>query len=106
MVKKVLLISFMLLATIVFSQEKSVDNLVASPNPFTTSTTISFDSKQEQGVFLVVKNVLGKTVFKKGYFTYKGKKEIVFERKDLKPGMYIYAIQSNNAVISKRFVIR
>lgn len=106
MMKRVLLISFLVLSTIGFSQEKSVSSLVASPNPFSTSTIISFESKQEQGVFLIVKNVLGKTVFRKGYYTAAGKKSIVFERNGLKPGMYIYAIQSENGVVSKRFVIK
>lgn len=106
MIKKVLFITTLLFSIVVFSQKKMIDNLVASPNPFTNSTTISFNSKQEQGVFLIVKNVLGKTVFKKGYYAGIGKKKIVFERKKLKPGMYIYTIQSNREAISKRFVIR
>lgn len=106
MVKKVLFTALLLMSINIFSQEKVIDNLVASPNPFTTSTTISFDSNQEQGILLIIKNVLGKTVFKKGYYAYKGRKKIVFERKDLKPGMYIYAIQSNREIISKRFVIK
>lgn len=106
MIKKVLFISFLFLFTVGFSQEKSISNLTAHPNPFSESTTISFESKQEQGVFLIIKNVLGKTVFRKGYYTASGKKTIVFERNDLKPGMYIYAIQSENGVISKRFVVK
>ena len=35
-----------------------------------------------------------------------GQNKIPFDRNDLKSGMYIYAIQSNKEVISKRFVIR
>lgn len=106
MIKKILLISFMFLSAVVFSQQKTVSNLTAYPNPFSTSTTISFNSEYEQGVFLIVKNVLGKTVFRKGYYTEPGKKSITFERNDLAPGMYIYAIQTSKEVISKRFVIK
>lgn len=106
MTKKILLLFFFLTATYFFAQEKSVSNLTATPNPFSTSSVISFDSNEEQGVFLVVKNVLGKTVFRKGYYTQKGKKEITFQRNDLAPGMYIYAIQSRKNIISKRFVIK
>lgn len=106
MVKKILFISFLFLSTIGFSQEKTVSNLAASPNPFSESTVISFESKKEQGVFLIVKNVLGKTVFRKGYYTTAGKKSIIFERNNLNSGMYIYAIQSESGVISKRFVIK
>lgn len=106
MAKKILLIFFFFTTTYFFAQEKSVSNLMATPNPFSTSTVISFESNQEQGVFLIVKNVLGKTVFRKGYYTQQGKKEIIFHRNDLAPGMYIYAIQSRKNVISKRFVIK
>lgn len=106
MVKKILFTTILLLSIASFSQEKAVENLVASPNPFTTETSISFVSNQEQGVFLIVKNVLGKTVFKKGYYAKKGKKTIIFNRGNLKSGMYIYTIQSNREITSKRFVIK
>lgn len=106
MVKKILFTILLLSSIVSFSQEKTIDNLIASPNPFTTSTTITFTSNQEQGVFLTVKNVLGKTVFKKGYYAKKGKKAITFKRNNLKAGVYIYAIQSNRQLISKRFVIK
>ena len=106
MVKKILFLAFIAFASQTHSQENSVERLLASPNPFSNSTTISFVSTQEQGVFLTVKNVLGKTVFKKGYYAKKGRRKIEFERRNLNPGMYIYTIQSNSTIITKRFVIR
>ncbi len=96
----------MLMFSTLFSQKKSIDNLQSSPNPFTENTEISFDSTKEQGVLLVVKNIIGKTVFNKTYWTRKGKRRIFFERKDLKPGIYIYTVQSQDNVISKRFIIK
>ena len=89
-----------------FSQEKSIDKLVASPNPFTNNTTIFVNSKMNQTVILTVRNVLGKTVFSKKIKVLNGRNSIPFHRNDLKSGMYIYAIQSNKEVISKRFVIK
>lgn len=106
MVKRVLLISFLFFSCCIFSQKKSIQELVATPNPFSTSTIISFNSESDQGVFLIVKNVLGKVVYRKAYFAKKGTKEIVFNRRELKSGMYIYAIQTNNCIVSKRFVIK
>ncbi|MCD8405287.1 T9SS type A sorting domain-containing protein [Tenacibaculum dicentrarchi] len=105
MVKKILFL-FLLVTVAGFSQEKQLDKLVASPNPFRNNTTIFIDSKNNQTVFLSVKNILGKTVFYKEIKIEIGRNKIPFECNDLKAGMYIYAIQSNKEVISKRFVIK
>jgi hypothetical protein len=105
MVKKILFL-FLLVTLSSFSQEKSIDGLVASPNPFTNNTTIFINSKISQNVILTVRNVLGKTVYSKRIKVTNGRNSIPFDRNDLKSGMYIYAIQSNKEVISKRFVIR
>ena len=105
MVKKILFL-FLLVTLSSFSQEKSIDKLVASPNPFINNTTIFVSSKSSQTVILTVRNVLGKTVYSKRIKIINGRNSIPFERNDLKSGMYIYAIQSNKEVISKRFVIR
>ncbi|MCT4698035.1 MULTISPECIES: T9SS type A sorting domain-containing protein [Tenacibaculum] len=106
MVKKILLLFLLTITLSSFSQEKSIDKLVASPNPFTNSTTIFVNSKTSQTVILTVRNVLGKTVYSKKLKVINGRNSIPFNRNDLKSGMYIYAIQSNKEVISKRFVIR
>jgi len=105
MVKKILFL-FLLVTLSSFSQEKSIDRLVASPNPFTNNTTIYINSKISQDVILTVRNVLGKTVYSKKLKVKNGRNSIPFDRNDLKSGMYIYAIQNNKEVISKRFVIR
>ena len=105
MAKKLLLIIFLSFTTAVFSQ-KTMQKLAAAPNPFYSSTTISFNSLAKQPVFLVIKNVLGKTVYKKIYTTKVGKNTILFNRNSLQAGMYIYAIRSRKEVISKRFVIK
>lgn len=106
MVKKLLFITFLFIATIGFSQEKSIEKLSAVPNPFTRSTTISFNSGVEQNVTLSVKNVLGKTVFRKIYAIKKGKNSIPFYKNDLQSGMYIYTLQNRKQIVSKRFVIK
>lgn len=106
MIKKLLFISFLLISISGFSQEKSIDKLVASPNPFVTNTTIKFESQNSNEVYLSVRNVLGKTVFRRKIATKKGVNSFNFERGNLKSGMYIYTIQSNKERISKRFVIQ
>ncbi len=106
MVKKILFLFIFLVTLSSFSQEKSIDKLVASPNPFINNTTIYFNAKKEQSIIFTVRNVLGKTVFSKEITTNKGRNSFPFERQNLKTGMYIYAIQSKDEIISKRFVIR
>lgn len=106
MVKKILFISFLIVSSFAFSQEKSIQKLAASPNPFINTTTITFNSTNKQDVFIRVKNVLGKTVFSQRITVQNGKNELSFNRNSLKSGMYIYAIQTKKGIISKRFVIR
>lgn len=105
MVKKLLFILFLSFSTVVFSQ-KTLQKLAAAPNPFITKTTIKFTTTKNQPVYLIVKNVLGKTVFSKTYAAKIGKNSFVFNRNNLQSGMYIYAIRSRNEIISKRFVIK
>ena len=105
MIKKVLFILLLLISTVGFSQ-KSITKLSVAPNPFVTETKITFNSTKEQTITLNVKNVLGRTVFTKKHKIKKGKNSIPFSKNDLCSGVYIYAIQSNKQLVSKRFVIK
>lgn len=93
-------------STIDFIQEKNIKNVKAYPNPFTSQTQISFIIDKDQKVILTLKNLLGKSVFKKEYKTKKGENNIIFYKDNLEPGMYIYSIQTDSEVISKRLVIK
>ncbi|MEO9569609.1 MAG: T9SS type A sorting domain-containing protein [Polaribacter sp.] len=106
MIKKILFILFLSITTLGFSQENSIDGLSAAPNPFTSNTKISFSSSSNSAIFFTVKNVLGKTVYKKNIKTKTGKNTIAFYKENLPTGMYIYSIRDKNKIISKRFVIR
>lgn len=118
--KKLLLITFILMTTFSFAQQKedvkaviqqnnpteTLTSISATPNPFTVKTTISFKSSQKQVIEFYVKNLLGKSVFSKTITTKKGLNSINFERNDISKGMYIYTLQTDSEVISKRLVIR
>ena len=106
MVKKLLFILFISISSIIFSQEKNIEKLSAAPNPFRNSTKITFNSTNNTTVLLSVKNVLGKTVYKKKFKTKIGNNSIPFYKNDLATGMYIYSIQDKKKIISKRFVIK
>ena len=106
MIKKILFILFLSSTSLGFSQERSIDDLSAAPNPFTNSTKISFTSASNATLFFTVINVLGKTVFKKSLEIKPGKNTLPFYTNDLPKGMYIYSIQDKSKTISKRLVIR
>ena len=106
MIKKLFFIFFLSITTLSFSQEKSIDGLSAAPNPFSSSTNISFLSSTKSNIYFTVKNVLGKTVFRQNITVKPGKNSIPFYKNDLPTGMYIYSIQDKKNTISKRLVIR
>lgn len=105
MVKKVLFTLFLFSATLAFSQ-KSLTELSAVPNPFVNETKINFVSDSDQTIILSVKNVLGRTVHTRRVKVKRGKNSIPFSKDNLRSGMYIYAIQNNKELVSKRFVIK
>jgi hypothetical protein len=106
MIKKILFILFLFVSIIGFSQEKSIDKLSAAPNPFSNSTKITFTTASSSSIIVSVKNILGRTVFKKTFKTKLGKNAIPFYKNNLSTGMYIYSIQDKKKIISKRFVIK
>jgi hypothetical protein len=106
MIKKVL---FILLLTLCFrglSQEKPITNLSTAPNPFANETTITFNTSSNATVILTVRNILGKTVYEKAYVAKTGINTIPFYKNNLIAGMYLYSIQNEKILISKRFVIQ
>lgn len=109
MIKKILFILLLSISFVGFSQEKvekTIESLSAAPNPFTNSTKITFTVKEKTAVYFTVKNVLGKTVYKKTIVTVVGKNTIPFYKDNLATGMYIYSIRDKYKTTSKRFVIK
>ena len=106
MEKKILFIFSFFLFSVTFSQEKSIEKLIAAPNPFSNSTVISFDSNSESKSTFTVKNILGKVVFQKTLQTIKGNNSFPFLKGDLTSGIYIYTIQNKENTVSKRLVIQ
>ncbi len=118
--KKLLFISFLLIFTFSFAQQNEDSSLVsykkkspttissvtAYPNPFSTKTRINFSSTKEQLVEFTVKNLLGKTVYREIIKVNIGYNTLLFNRNDITKGMYIYSLQTDADLISKRLVIR
>lgn len=106
MKQKLLFILLVFISIISFSQEKTIDKLKAVPNPFTSSTKITFTATDNSLVLFTVKNVLGKTVFTEKRNALKGKNSFAFYKANLSSGIYIYTLQGKKQITSKRFVIQ
>jgi hypothetical protein len=84
----------------------TISNISAYPNPFKDKTLITFRSSAVQNVYFEVKNILGKQIYTLHLVAKKGINEILFTKNNLEKGMYIYTIQADSEVISKRLVVR
>jgi len=118
MVKKLLLFIFLILtSSAVFSQQPRdntmvkdstmiIKNIVASPNPFSVTTKIKFNTDAIYEIEFSVKDLIGNRVYLKKYNTKVGMNTISFYRDKLDSGIYIYSIKTNTEIISKRIVIK
>ena len=118
--KKLLLISFLLLSIGLFAQQNqqilngknstnsniTLTTIAAYPNPFSYQTQINFYSSKNQTVDFTVKNLLGNTVYREVIDAKKGDNALVFYQNDLLKGMYIYTLQTDNEFVSKRLIIK
>lgn len=118
--KKLLFICAFFTVSLVFAQEKSVysvtntkekqietlEGVSAYPNPFSNVTKINFKSLKEQDVEFTVKNLVGKAVYTEKINAKEGYNSIPFNRNDLPQGMYIYSLQTDTELVTKRLVIR
>lgn len=117
--KKLLIFTFILCVTFSFAQQNdrssldiqknpptTLTSITASPNPFTYKTRINFVSNKVQIIEFSIKNLIGKTVYLEQVNTKNGLNTIHFDRNDLLKGMYIYSLQSETEIVSKRLVIK
>ena len=118
--KKLLLLTFLLFFTFSYAQQNdkrdsvnkknnppiTISAISASPNPFSVKTRISFKSTKAQLIEFSVKNLLGNTVFIEHINAKKGFNTVHFEQNNIAKGIYIYTLQSDSEVTSKRLVIR
>ncbi|AMC10589.1 hypothetical protein Lupro_04750 [Lutibacter profundi] len=118
--KKLLLITFLLFFSFSFAQQNRERSIVVSkneptltlssvtayPNPFRLTTRINFRSTKNQLIEFSLKNLLGKTVYLEQINGKIGYNTIPFNRANLTKGMYIYTLQTETEIISKRLIIR
>ena len=118
--KKLLLITFLLFFSFSFAQQSEKNNgdvtsnippatlllVSAYPNPFSADTSINFRSTKAQTIEFTVKNLLGTTVYAEQINAASGYNAIPFNRNSLTKGMYIYCLQTDGEIISKRLIIK
>jgi hypothetical protein len=77
------------------------------PNPFNPSTKIRFSIPERMKVTLRVMNLLGEEVYRIIDQETKDPNSYVvdFDAKDLPSGTYVYRLEANNSVLSKRMVL-
>lgn len=85
---------------------QSISGIAAYPNPLVVDTKISFQTTKSQVIDFTVKNLLGKTVYMERINAKQGTNAFIFRRNNLAKGMYIYTLQTDNEIVSKRLVIR
>lgn len=117
MIKRILLLFLFTFSVTFYGQEnngvktnkkdkQTISHVSAFPNPFRVESKIIFTSNTTQNIHFEVKNILGKSIYKKEIRAIPGKNIINFLKNEIASGMYIYSIQTNNSTISKRLVIR
>ena len=116
--KKLLLIVLIFTGLISYSQgmnyngvpkskmEATITKVGAYPNPLTVKTNFAFTSSKFQEVIVTVKNLVGNTIFAIKVKVKKGVNTVPFDRNNLPKGMYIYSIQTETEIISKRLIIK
>ncbi|WP_372768554.1 T9SS type A sorting domain-containing protein [Lutibacter sp.] len=118
--KKLLFITIMMFFSFSFAQQSEKNNgdlnnnipqatllsVSAYPNPFSTDTSINFRSSKVQTIEFTVKNLLGTTVYAEQIDANAGYNAIPFNRNSLTKGMYIYSLQTDVEIVSKRLIIK
>ena len=92
--------------TVVKDSAMVIKNIVASPNPFSVTTKIKFNTEAVHEIEFSVKDLIGNVVYIKKHTTKIGLNTIAFYRDKLDSGIYIYSIKTNNEIISKRIVVK
>lgn len=90
-----------------FSQEELKSFIVKqnSPNPFDKSTTIRFSSATSQVFTFEVFDMVGNKVEMSQFEAIAGVNQIIFDRKNLKNGVYLFKLTSGQNSIVKRMII-
>lgn len=75
------------------------------PNPFTNSTTLSWDMPQPGNVSIVVTDIDGKQLFHKKAYCIEGKNQLTLGQKEFPaPGVYFISMKCGNILLTQKLI--
>ena len=87
------------------SFDNKIKNIVTSPNPFKTSTTMSYNLQQPSPVQITIYNHLGNQVEIIQQKQSSGKQQIVWNAEQFPSGMYYFTLQAGGQMASGKMVV-
>ena len=91
----------------IFEEKSFSDEIFVYPNPFNSNTIIEFNIDNAQQMSFTVYNTLGNIVYKENTIqTEKGKNLFIFERKNLKDGVYFFRLYGKDLFFTGKLFIK
>jgi hypothetical protein len=91
-------------AIVAINEVSIEDNITTSPNPFTTSTTLSYELQQPEKVLLTIYNHLGQNVYQTQENQPQGKQQLIWNAERHAGGIYCYRMQAGDEVANGKLV--
>jgi hypothetical protein len=90
--------------TVSIDEVMFVGNIKVSPNPFTTSTTLSYELQQPETVYLSVYNHIGQIIYQTQENQPQGSQQIIWKAQRYADGIYYFCLQIGDTVASGKIV--
>lgn len=107
--KKIVLLSFLLVITVVLKAQSSLGLSGSSgvyPHPSAATAYLDvYSDHEDKEAKLTVTNLLGEPISTKNIEIEKGKNVVSFEREQLANGIYLVTISSGREQITRRFTV-
>jgi hypothetical protein len=78
--------------------------IISSPNPFTTSTTLSYELRQPENVSLSIYNHLGQLVYQTQETQPQGSQQLIWNAEGYPEGVYYYRLKTGGEVASGKLI--
>jgi hypothetical protein len=82
----------------------NTDKLAFIPNPFTNSTSIEYELKQPEKIFLTIYNRLGQIVYQTQENQPQGKQQLIWNAEGYSGGIYYYRLEVGSDVTNGKIV--
>jgi hypothetical protein len=79
-------------------------HMTISPNPFTTTTTLSYELRQPDKVTLTIFNHLGQIIYQEQEYQQPDNQQLIWNAEGLAEGVYYYSLQVGSSVANGKMV--